>query len=139
MSLDELISIERVEFQSTKERLQETYVIADLTLSKLFKEILKEVKGDILPLLNIKILLYVLQSIPFINEIKGVSIHENLQVCMKNQRCGKTDKWNCNKIATNITELRRLILYDYVIDGSLKLSCDDRIEWDLMISITFRE
>jgi len=57
MSLDELISIERVEIETTKTRIQETYVIADLTLSKLFKEILREVKEDILPLLDIQIFL----------------------------------------------------------------------------------
>ncbi|KKN28696.1 hypothetical protein LCGC14_0851540 [marine sediment metagenome] len=40
MSLEELISIERVELYRTKERLRETYVVTTLLLSKLFKEIL---------------------------------------------------------------------------------------------------
>ena len=139
MSLDELISIERVEFKTSKERIQETYVIADLWLSKLFKEILKEVKKDILPLLDIKILLYALKSVPFTDEVEGVNITESLNYCMLNQLYGKTPEWNCKTIGSKLKKLKNLVVYNYSIEGSLKLFYDNRIEWDLMVSIHFRE
>ena len=139
MSLDELISIERVEFETSKERIQETYVIADLSMSKLFKEILKEVKKDILPLLDIKILLYALKSVPFTDEVEGVNITESLNYCMLNQLYGKTPEWNCKTIGSKLKKLKNSVVYDYSIEGSLKLFYDNRIEWDLMVSIHFRE
>ena len=135
MSLDELISIERVEFETSKDRIQETYVIADLSLLKLFKEVLSEVKRDILPILNIEILVHVLGCVPFTNETKGVGITESLSECMENQLYGKSPKWNCKTIASKIKKLRTLILYDYLIEGSLKLSYDDKIEWDIVVSL----
>ena len=135
MSLDELISIERVEFETSKERIQETYVIADLTLSKLFKEVLSEIKLDILPILNIRILLYALKSIPFTNEVEGMFLLEELNNCMGDQLYGKTHEWNCRAIASKIKKLRDLIRYDYSIEGSLKLSYNDSVEWDLLVSL----
>jgi len=135
MSLDELISIERVEFETSKERIQETYVINTLPLSKLFKEILREINFDILPILNIKILLYALRSIPFIDEGEGLGLIESLKHCMDNQLYGKSNEWNCKAISTRIIELRQLVLYDYMIEGSLKLYHDNQILWDLWVSI----
>jgi hypothetical protein len=139
MSLDELISIERVEFERTKERIQETYVIADLTLSKLFKEILKEAENNILPILNVKVLLYVSQSIPFTDEPKGINIYKRIQECMEYQLYGKTREWNCKRIHNHIKEIRSLILYDYMIEGSLQLSHNDKIEWDLLITFNYQK
>lgn len=135
MSLDELISIERVEFETSKERIQETYVMSTVPLSKLFKEVLKELKLGILPILNVKILLHTLKSIPFTDEIEGVYILENLNECMEDQLYGKSREWNCKTIITKIKELRKLILHDYQIEGSLKLYYDNQIEWDLGVSI----
>ena len=54
---------------------------------------------------------------------------------MKNQLYGKSPEWNCKIIATKLQRLRSLVLFDYMIEGSLKLSCDDRIDWDLLVSI----
>ena len=139
MSLDELISIERVEFETSKERIQETYAITAVTLSKLFKEVLRELELDILPILNVKILLHTLISIPFTNEIEGITILENLSKCMEDQLYGESRKWSCNTIASKIKKMRNLIRYEYSIEGSLKLSYDDSIEWDLMVSINFKE
>jgi len=133
MSLDELISIERVEFETSKERIQETYVIAGLTLLKLFTEVLDEVEADILPILNIEILLYALRSVPFTNEVEGVYIIESLNEYMKYQLYGKSSVWNCKTIASKIKTLRSLILCDYSIEGSLKLYYDNQIEWDLAV------
>ena len=66
MSLDELISIERVEFE--RSRIQETYSVDNLLLSRLFEELITEVKKDILPILDMYILLQALQSVPFTDE-----------------------------------------------------------------------
>ena len=72
MSLENLISIERVEFEVTKERIQETFVVTDLTLLKLFNEVLREAELDILPILKIKILLYALNSVPLTEELEFI-------------------------------------------------------------------
>ena len=135
MSLDELISIERVEFETSKERIQETYVVNTLPLSKLFKEVLFETSLDILPILNIKILLYALRSIPFNDEVEGLGLLESLNDCMENQLYGRSNEWNCKAISTRIKELRQLVLYDYMVEGSLKLYQDNQILWDLGVSI----
>ena len=137
MSLDELISIERVEFQTTRQRIQETYVVNNLKLSKLFKEVLSEVKIDFLPILNVKMLLYVLKPIPFTNEVEGVRFLESLNNCMKFQLYGKSREWDCKTIATKVKKLRKLVLYDYSIEGSLKFYYDNQIEWDLGVSLLY--
>lgn len=130
-----MISIEHVEFKATKERIQETYVITNLTLSKLLKEVLSEIEKDILPLLNIEILLYTLKSVPFSNEAVGISILENLNDSMKYQLYGKSGEWNCKAIAYRLQKLRNLILYDYMIEGSLIVYRTNQIEWDLNVLI----
>ena len=132
MSLENLISIERVEFEETRERIQETFFVTDLTLLKLFREVLKEVKIDILPILNMKILLYALNSVPLTEELEFVL--ESLNHCMEYQLYGESDKWSCNTIATKIQELRNAILYDYSIEGSLNLYSDYHVKWNLEVS-----
>jgi len=131
MSLDELISIERVEFESS--RIQETYSVDSLLLSKLFEELITEVKKDILPILDMYILLHVLQSVPFIDEAKGIEITENLSKWMNEELYGKEVK--CSEIVKILRELNKLILYDYVIEGSLTVYHDYHIDWDLEVSI----
>ena len=138
MSLDELISIERVEFQTTKERIQETYVVTNLLLSKLFEEILQELEMDILPILDVKILAYSLRSVPFTMEAEGVDVLESFNECMDSQLYGRSHRWNCNVISTKIKRLQQLVLWDYEIEGSLKVYYDNRIEWDLGVSIIVR-
>ncbi len=135
MSLDELISIERVEFETSKERIQETYVVNTLPLSKLFMEVLLEINQDILPILNIKILLYALRSIHLTDEVEGLELLKSLNDCIENQLYGKSNEWDCKAISTRIKELRQLVLYDYIIEGSLKLYHDNQILWDIGVSI----
>ena len=137
MSLDELISIERVEFETSKERIQETYVVNTLPLSKLFMEVLLEINQDILPILNIKILLYALRSIHLTDEVEGLELLKSLNDCIENQLYGKSNEWDCKAISTRIKELRQLVLYDYIIEGSLKLYHDNQILWDIGVSINF--
>ena len=95
-----------MEFETSKERIQETYVIDDLTLSKLFKEVLSEIRLDILPILNIRILLYVIQSISFVDEAEGIYLSEDLNECMKHQLYGISSHIYC-PIVSNIKELQR--------------------------------
>ncbi len=134
MSLEELISIERVELQATKERLKETYVVESLKLSKLFEEILKEVRKDILPFLDIEILLYALKSVPFANEVRGVQILEAHNECLDYELYGKTGGWNCKTVANKIGQLKNLVLYDYLIEGSLIVYHSKDLEWNLKVS-----
>ena len=135
MSLDELISIERVEFQTTKERIQETYVISDLMLSKLFREVLSELNRAFLPILDIKVLLHSLGRVLFADRVNGEKILEEFDMCMKHQLYGNLPEWNCKNMVTKIKELKNLTLYDYTIEGSLKLYHDGQVEWDMGIGI----
>jgi len=129
MSLDELISIERVEFE--RSRIQETYSVDNLLLSRLFEELIKEVKKDILPILDMYILLQALQSVPFTDEAKGIKITENLSKWMNEELYGKEVK--CNEIVKKLRKLNELILYDYLIEGSLTVYHDYHIDWDLEV------
>lgn len=135
LSLEELISIERVELSDTKERIRETYAITTLMLSKLFKEILQEVKRDILPLLDIKILLHALRDVPFTNEVDGMEILENLNICLEYELYGKSDEWTCKVIVSRIQRLKDLVLYDYLIEGSFIVYRLGKNEWDLCVSL----
>jgi len=135
MSLEELISIERVELYSTKERIQETYAVSFLLLSKLFKEISIEVKKDILPLLDIKLLLQVLRDVPFVNEAEGVVFLENLNNCLENELYGISGEWACKVIKSQVEKLKDLVLYDYVIEGSFTVYLLGKIKWDLYVSL----
>jgi len=131
MSLDELISIERVEFE--RSRIQETYSVDNLLLSRLFEELIKEVKKDILPILDMYVLLHALQSVPFTNEVKGIEIIEIHSIWMNEELYGKEVK--CSEIAKILGELKELILYDYLIEGSLTVYHDYYIEWDIEVSL----
>ena len=135
MSLDELISIERVELNATKERIRETYDITTLMLSKLFREILLELRRDIIPLLDVEILLFSLKSVPFTNEVKGLKLLESLKGCLANELYGKSNEWTCKSFTIKLQELMSLILYDYIIDGSIIVYRSNPTEWDLRVSL----
>jgi len=135
MSLDELISIERVELGFEGSRIQETYLVDKLLLSRLLEELITEVKKEILPILDIHILLKALQSIPFTDEVKGIEIAETLSKWMNEELYGK--EVECNEIAKILGELNELILYDYVIEGSLTVYHDYHIDWGLEVSILY--
>ncbi|KKN13172.1 hypothetical protein LCGC14_1009000 [marine sediment metagenome] len=135
MSLDELISIERVELNATKERIRETYDITTLMLSKLFREILLELRRDIIPLLDVEILLFSLKSVPFTNEVKGLKLLESLKGCLVNELYRKSNEWTCKSFTIKLQELMSLILYDYIIDGSIIVYRSNPTEWDLRVSL----
>ncbi len=132
MSLEELISLERIE-NFNKKRLKETYMVYNLPLSKLFVELLDKLKRDILPILDMHILLRALQSVPFTDEAKGIEIAETLSNWMSEELYGKEVK--CNEFANILGELNELILYDYAIKGSLMVYHDYNIDWDLEVSL----
>ena len=131
MSLDELISIERIE--TALSRLQETYVIEDLLLSRLFEELYVELKRGILPLLDMHILLYALTMVPFTNEVEGMKISEELRMCINNELYGKEIK--CRTILKQLQKLHDLILYEYRIEGSLVVYHDYHFDWDVDVHL----
>jgi hypothetical protein len=131
MSLEELINIERVQIASTNTMLQETYSIENLRLSKLFEEVLKELEMSVIPILDVRILLYSLKSVPFTDEVKGSLILEELTTCIRNELYGLSKSWDCEKILSELQKLRNLILYDYILDGSIVIYYYNKIEWDL--------
>lgn len=134
MSLEELISIERIE-NYKKSRIKETYSVYELNLSRLFVEVVDEVEKDILPILDMYILLYSLKFVPFTDEAKGLEIFEALREYMDNALYGKSSQWSCKKIAHALERLCGLIAYDYLIEGSLIVYYDYKIEWDLSVFI----
>ena len=133
MSLEELISIERIETATS--RLQETYAIDDLLLSRLFRELSSELKKDILPILDMHILLYALTAVPFIDEVEGIKISEELRDCVNNELFGKG--MACRYISRQLDKLQDLILYDYQIEGSFIVYHDYQIDWYLDIHLCF--
>ena len=135
MSLEELVSIERVELQSTKQCIRETYVVTDLKLSRLFEEILYELNRDVLPILDMKILLYSLKSVPFTREGEAINIIDSLKSCLEFKLYRKLKDWNCKAIVAQLETLYAMILYDYVIEGSVTLFFFNEPEWDLRVSM----
>lgn len=134
MSLEELISLERFE-NYKKSRIKETYSVYELKLSSLFVEVVDEVEKYILPILDIYILLYCLKFVPFTDEAKGLEILEALKECMNYELYGKSSQWSCKKIANELQKLCGLIAYDYLIEGSLIVYHDYKIERDLGVFI----
>ena len=100
-------------------------------MSRLFEELITEIKKDILPILDMYILLQALQSVPFTDEAKGIKITENLSKWMNEELYGKEVK--CNEIVKKLRKLNELILYDYLIEGSLTVYHDYHIDWDLEV------
>ena len=134
MSLEELISLEGIE-NYEKSRIKETHSVDELKLSRLFVEVVDEVEKNILPVIDIYILLYSLKFIPFTDEVKGLEILEVLKGCVNYDLSGKSLQWSCKKIANELEKLCGLIVYDYLIEGSLIVYHDYKIEWDLGVFI----
>ncbi len=135
MSLEELVSIERVEVQSTKQPIRETYAVTDLKLSKLFEEILYELNRDLFPVFDMRVLLYSLKSVPFTSEGEAINIIDSLESCLEFELYGKVNDWNCRAIIFRIEKLYAMILYDYVIEGSVTLFFSNQPEWDIRVSL----
>lgn len=72
-------------------------------MSRLFKEVITEVKKNILPVFNMNILLKVLQSVPFTDETRGTEITETLSKLMNEELYGKGVK--CSEIAKKLRKL----------------------------------
>lgn len=106
-----------------------------MNLSKLIKQILKEGKHGIIPILETRILLHSFLDIPFLKENEGTQILKDLTNCMENHWYSLKDTWNCKSLISGIRKLYRLVLYDYIVSGSLIIYDDDYIYWDLKISM----
>ena len=135
MSLEELVCIEMIKSLTANIELQATYSIINLKVSKLFRDVLKELERGILPILETRVLLYALKNEPFSNELKGINLLDALTVCMEKQLYTTHPKWNCNVILRDLKKLKKLVLYEYEINGSLIAYDDGEIFWDLILSI----
>jgi hypothetical protein len=98
-------------------------------------EVVDKLEKNILPILNMHILLYSLKFIPFTNETKGIEIFESLKEFMSYELHENTSQRCCKRIAHELEKLSQLITYDFLIEGSLIVYHDYEIEWDLIVSI----
>ncbi len=114
---------------------QSTYFIINLKLTKLFKEIFKRSKIGLIPILETRILLRVLIDIPFLNEEMGIQILKDLTNCIINHWYTQKCLWNAKSILSGIRKLKKLIPFDYDINGSFIKYNDDYFYWDLEVSM----
>ena len=135
MSLEELICIETVQSSTANIELQATYSIINLKVSILFEDVLKELEGGILPILETRVLLYTLRNEPFSSELKGINLLDALIICMERQLYATHSKWTSNVILKDLKKLQKLVLYEYEINGSLIVYDDGEIFWDVIISM----
>ena len=133
MSCEEIICIENIV------NIQATYYIMNLRLSDLIEDILTEIQEGFLPLLEIRIFLHSLKDVPFTNEDKGQQILDKMDECMENQLYLRQAEWTTDKIMKNIMALQRLILWDYMITGSIVVYSDNEIQWDVNITFILHE
>jgi hypothetical protein len=116
-------------------KAQSTFFIIDLKLSKLFREILRKSKLVLIPFLETRILLHLLIDIPFLDEEKGNQTLKDLTNCIVNQWYTQNYNWNAKTIISGIKELRKLVLFDYKINGSFVKFNDGVIKWDLKVTV----
>jgi len=135
MSLEELISLERIEISESK-RLKETYLVYNLSLSKLFIAVLDNLQKEIINLIDMHILLYSLRYVPFVDEAVGLKILEALNDCLADELHEKSVQWVCMNISNMLNKLCELIICEYHIEGSLVVFQDLEIDWDLCVSIS---
>jgi hypothetical protein len=127
ISCQEIVCIENIV------DLQATYSVLNLSLSNLIEEILEELKRGFIPILEIRVFLHSLKSVPFTDEAKGEFMLYKLIDCMKNQLYITQSKWTPVEIMKYILKLQILILWDYNIDGSLVMYNDNDIRWDMNV------
>ena len=139
MSLEELICIETVQSSTANIELQSTYSIINLRMSTLFENVIRELEKGIITLLETHILLYSPRNVPFSDAIKGINLLDALTVCMEKQLYTTHSKWNCKVILNDLRRLKKLVLYDYEINGSLIVYEDGEIFWDVIVSIILED
>ncbi|MFX0040933.1 MAG: hypothetical protein ACFFCY_16630 [Promethearchaeota archaeon] len=101
----------------------------------MFNEILKQGKKGIIPIIETRMLLHTLISIPFLNENRGTLILKDLMNCMENNWYSIEDTWNCKSIVNGLKRIQKLILYDYLIYGSFIIYSNDFIKWDFQTTL----
>ncbi len=119
--------------------LQVTYSVINLSLSNLIEEILGELNLDFIPILEIRVFLQSLRSVPFTDEIKGELILYELNDCIKNQLYQSNSTWTSDIIKKYILKLQMLVLWDYDINGFLVMYNDNEIKWDMEVSFVLNE
>lgn len=119
--------------------LQATYSVLNLSLSNLIFDIIKESARGFISILNVRVFLYSLQFIPFTDEQKAQQLRVELVECLNNRLYAKSKKWTVQKFIRKIRKLQDLIMWDYIIDGSLVMYNNDEIRWDLDVSFMLIE
>jgi len=128
MCCDQIVCIENIV------DLQATYSVLPLSLSRLISDIIKGCKQDIINVLDMKVFLYALRYIPFTDEEQAREISLELAECVKKELYAKSKKWSVSKFLKKISSLQELIMWDYLIAGSLIMYNNEEIVWDLNVS-----
>ncbi|MFW9828037.1 MAG: hypothetical protein ACFFEY_10615 [Candidatus Thorarchaeota archaeon] len=100
---------------------------------------MKKSKYELIPLLEVRILFQVLINVPFLNEEKGNQILKDLMNCVINHWYTQKSIWNGKTILYRIKSLKKLVLFDYEINGSFIKYNDNHIYWDLKISLIMNQ
>jgi len=128
MSCDEIVCIENVV------DIQATYCIINLSLSDLIDEILQEAKKGFIQILELRILLQSLKFVPFTEERKGEQLLSELIEHIEDQT-----EWNITYIVKKVVLLQQLILWDYIINGSLIIYHNNEIKWDIDVAFILNQ
>jgi hypothetical protein len=94
-------------------------------LSSLLEEIINNCGKEQINLIDIRVLLRILKDVPFNNELKALHLSNELIKYLNSK--------NYSKFKCKIKKLEKLILGDYIIDGSLIILNKKEIFWDTEI------
>jgi len=128
MCCDQIVCIENVV------DIQATYSILNLSLSQLIAEISKSCKQGFINVLDVNVFLYALRDVPFSNEVLGMELIAELKECITKELYATSKKWTLSKFMKKIKALRELVMWDYLIDGSLITYNNNEIAWDIEVS-----
>ena len=128
MCCDQIVCIENVV------DIQATYSILNLSLSRLIADIIKGCKQSFINVLDVNVLLYALRDVPFTDEKLAREISLELMECITEELYSKSKKWTIRRILRKINTLQELIMWDYMIEGSLTMYDSNEIAWDVDVS-----
>ncbi len=109
MALEELIPLEMIPCINSKTSFKSTYTIINMKLTKLINEVIAKVKKEILPDIEIHILVYSLRNVAFTEEIKGNAILLELSEYINQQFKGYDNQWSHNYILDKLQRLNKII------------------------------
>lgn len=128
MCCDQIVCIENVV------DIQATYSILNLTLSRLIADIIKGNKQGLINVLDVNVFLYALRDVPFRDEKLAMELILELKACIAKELYANSKKWTIVKFMKKIKVLQELIMWDYMIEGSLTMYDSNEIAWDVDVS-----